>query len=61
VRFIYTSDARTKDVLLEQGYALLHSNDLLWVFDNPTGADPAIAGHLYALSDTLIFEKEVVW
>jgi len=59
MRFIYTFDAKTKDVLLALGYVLLYSNEAdsrpKWVFDNPSGADPELKGHVYALSYTITF------
>jgi len=59
MRFIYTFDAATKDTLLEQGYVLLYSNEEesrpKWVFDNPSGADPELEDHEYALSYTITF------
>jgi len=59
LRFIYTFDAKTKDALIEQGYALLYSNGLeqhpMWVLDNPSGAAPEIEGLSYALSSTITF------
>ena len=55
MRFIYTFDAATKDILMERGYVLLYSSDSKWVFDNPTGDDPEIEGCSYALSYTITF------
>ena len=59
MRFIYTFDAKTKDALLALGYVLLYSNKEesrpKWVFDNPSGADPELEGHVYALSYTITF------
>jgi len=59
MRFIYTFDEKTKDVLLALGYVLLYSNEAdnhpKWVFDNPSGADPALEDHAYALSYTITF------
>jgi len=58
MRFIYTFDAKTKDALLALGYVLLYSSDTgpsKWVFDNPSGADPGLAEHEYALSYTITF------
>jgi len=59
LRFIYTFDAAAKDALTELGYTLLYSDDSesrpKWVFDNPSGADPELADHVYALSYTITF------
>jgi len=55
MRFIYTFDEKTKDALLALGYVLLYSSDSKWVFDNPSGDDPEIEGHLYAQSYTITF------
>ena len=55
MRFIYTFDAATKDILMERGYVLLYSSDSKWVFDNPSGDDPEIEGCSYALSYTITF------
>ena len=58
MRFIYTFDEKTKDALLALGYVLLYSNETdcpKWVFDNPSGADPELEDHAYALSYTITF------
>jgi len=55
MRFIYTIDAATREILLERGYTQLCSNGSIWVFDNPSGVDPEIEGHLYALYNTITF------
>jgi len=58
MRFIYTFDAEAKDALLALGYVLLYSSDTgppKWVFDNPSGADPGLEDHIYALSYTITF------
>jgi len=55
MRFIYTSDPAAKDALTELGYTLLCSARSMWVFDNPSGADPDLTDPSYALSDTITF------
>ena len=55
IRFIYAIDVATRDVLLERGYTQLCSNGAIWVFDNPSGVDPEIEGHQYALYNTITF------
>ena len=59
MRFIYTFDEKTKDVLLALGYVLLYSDGLeqhpIWVFYNPSGSDPEIESLSYALSNTITF------
>ena len=59
MRFIYTFDAAIVVTLLDNGYTLIYSNESrdhpMWVFDNPSGTDPEIESHMYALSDTINF------
>ena len=56
MRFIYTFDEKTKDALLALGYVLLYTDSHpKWVFDNPTGDDPELEDHAYALSYTITF------
>jgi hypothetical protein len=55
MRFIYTFDAATKEILTERGYVLLYGSDTKWVFDNLSGAEPQLEDHVYALSNTMTF------
>ncbi|MCL2299134.1 MAG: hypothetical protein FWC27_03180 [Firmicutes bacterium] len=59
MRFIYTFDPEIVASLFSMGYELIYFNESeerpMWVFDNPSGTDPEIEGHLYVPSDTITF------